>query len=358
MKRTLYQRIRNLVRTNYKHFFSSYSCENYKKWKQLKGQYAGKRIFLIANGPSLNITPLYLLKDEYMIVFNRFQLMLERLNYIPSFYMIADGVVGSNIREDIKLFIDECQKVFIPDISKGDMVNFSEFVPWSNNVYWMYEEPIRFSHTLPFVSPGHTVIFRAFQVLKYMGFSEIFVVGNDMNYIIHTTTDLLKEETTKGKVNQTIRSKYDDDPNHFDPRYFGKGKIYHQPTSVVVENMLKNLRVVAEEYAKYDIKVINAGYNSKVESFLKQDFYECLGYSKEKIDGLFEDLVKSKGFSSLTEFRNLAVDTDTLWVDDRPIAAVPAALASDMIKSKIFDYIPLGPYEGRIFFIKRNVLNT
>lgn len=357
MKRTFIRRLDNLLRTNFKHFTSIDTRNNFKKWKAIKGQYAGRRVFLIANGPSLNVTPLYLLKNEYTIVFNRAQLILERLGYFPNFYMIADGVVAENIREDIMYFVEKCDYSFVPDISKGDLVDFTSFLAHREKLLWMYEEPIRFSKCLPFVSPGNTVIFRAFQVLRYMGFEEVVVVGNDMNYVVHTTADVLKEEVVKGKVNQTIQSQKDDDPNHFDPRYFGKGKVYHQPSAQIVEKIFKNLDVVADEFRKSGTKVINAGYNSKVECFPKQDFYECLGYSKKEIDDIFEELVRDKGFGSRKEFLALATNTSELWDDNRKIAAVSVTHAGDMIKSKIFDYLPVGPYEGKIYFINRKFLN-
>ncbi len=36
-----------------------------KTWGQLKDKYKGERVFVVGNGPSLNKTPLYLLKNEY-----------------------------------------------------------------------------------------------------------------------------------------------------------------------------------------------------------------------------------------------------------------------------------------------------
>ena len=357
MEKTISQRIRNLLSTNVQHFFSSYSISNWKRWKELKGKYKGKRVFLVANGPSLNITPLYLLKNENVIVFNRFMLMLERLNYIPAFYMVVDGLLGPTVKEDINYFIDNCRNVFIPDITKGELSKYSSYTKYADNVLYLYDEPLTYSKHLPFVGFGNTVIYCAFQVFQYLGFSEVVVVGNDMNYVIHKSADVISEEKIKGRVNQNLRSTKDDDPNHFDPRYFGKGKEFHQPTTELMDKIFANLDRVAEEYSKAGIKVVNAGYNSKVECFPKQDFYECLGYSKKKIDDIFEELVRSKGFGSRKEFMALATNTSELWDDNRKIAAVSVTHAGDMIKSKIFDYLPVGPYEGKIYFINREFLN-
>src|ERR1700755_2894836 len=72
------------IRVKRKLTLNKRSAEN---WKNLKGAYAGKRVFLVGNGPSLNKTPLHLLANEYTMCFNRFNIMFERLGWIPTFYM-------------------------------------------------------------------------------------------------------------------------------------------------------------------------------------------------------------------------------------------------------------------------------
>lgn len=332
--------------------------KNLYKWKRLKGQYKGKRVFIIANGPSLNITPLYLLKNEYTIMFNRILLMLERLNYSPSFYMIVDGLVGPTIKEDIKYFLDHCDFVFTPDITKGDFVNFKKFVPFNENVLYMYQEPFRFSYHLPFANFGGSVIIAAFQVLKYLGFDEVIVVGNDMNYVLHTTAELLKESNKKNGTYQNIKSKADDDPNHFDPRYFGKGKEYHQPNETVINNIFESLNIVNDEFKKSGVSIINAGYNSHVNCFPKMDFYEVLGYSNEHIKNLFEDLILSKGFDNLNTFLNKVHYVKGNWEDEKEIVGVPTETACDLVKIKILNYLPVGPFNDHIYFINRKILNN
>ena len=356
MKKTIKQRIWNLLYSNWYRFTSAYGYKQLKKWRKLKDIYKGRRVFLIANGPSLNITPLYLLKDEYTIVFNHSKLILERLNFIPSFYMVTDGDVSLDIKEDITWWADHCKCAFVPDYIKGDMIWLRETLSNNDKLYYMFEEYMPFSNHLPFVKSGATVIFSAFQVLKYLGFSEVVVVGNDMNYVIHETTKVVKEVVTKGRKSQQVISLEDDDPNHFDPRYFGKGKTYHQPTNEVLNRIFANLDEVASEYKKSGTKIVNAGYNSKVESFPKQDFYECLGYTEEKIDTIFEELVISKGFTSLSSF--LLNAKSVKEIDDlfSGISAVPVAIASDIIKKNILNYLPIGPYKGYVYLINRNLL--
>ena len=357
-QKTLLSNILRLSYCNIVRFTSGYCYKNISKWKGIKGKYKGKRCFLIANGPSLNMTPLYLLKDEYTIMFNRAGLMIERLNYVPSFYMIADGLVGRNIKNEISYYVEKCEHVFVPDINKGELVKFTDFVPFEENVLYMYEEPKKFSHTLPFMNGGGTVIYPAFQVLMYLGFDEIIVVGNDMNYVVHKTVEVLSEEKNSKGVYQNIRSKEDDDPNHFDPRYFGKGKEYHQPTEVIMKKMLASLDRVAREYKKAGVNIVNAGYNSMVKSFPKQEFYEALGYTQKKIDELFNDLVKSKGLPSMDWTLGKAIIKEHEWDESLDIVGVPMEKATEIVKKKIIDYLPLGPYKGVVYFVNRKIINV
>lgn len=356
MSANILQRVANFGLSNLWRFTSVYAYRNINKWARLKGEYSGKRCFLIANGPSLNMTPLYLLKDEYTIMFNRASLMIERLNFVPSFYMVTDSLVANNIRDEIPYYIEHCEKVFVPDITKGELLKIKDFVPFAENVYYMYEEPVRFSHTLPYMSVGGTVIYAAFQVLMYLGFDEVVVVGNDMNYVLHKNVDLLKEEQSKYMMSQDLRSQKDDDPNHFDPRYFGKGREFHQPNEGVVNRIFSSLDVVASEYKKAGVKVVNAGYNSMVKSFPKQDFYEVLGYSQEKIDSLFDDLVKSKGLKSKEWLMEKALFKETEWVEDLEVVSIPIEKSTEIVKKKVLNYFPLGPYKGRTYFVKRSLL--
>ena len=289
-------------------------------------------------------------------MFNRAGLIIERLNYIPSFYMISDGLVGRNIKDEITYYVKNCEYVFVPDINKGELVKFTEFVPFEDNVLYMYEEPKKFSHKLPFVNIGGTVIYSAFQVLKYLGFDEVVVVGNDMNYVVAKNVEVLTEEKNAKGLFQNIRSQKDDDPNHFDPRYFGKGKEYHQPTDVIVNKIFASLDRVAKEYKKSGIKIVNAGYNSAVKSFPKQDFYKALGYSQKKIDELFEDLIRSKGLPSKEWLLDKAVLKQNVWEDSLDVVAIPLDMATTIVKKKVLEYLPLGPYKDIVYFVNRSLI--
>jgi hypothetical protein len=333
---------------------SPYFYRNFMKWRQLKGKYEGKRIFIIGNGPSLNKTPLYLLKNEYTICFNRFNLMFERLNWHPKFYAIIDTEVALDMVDEINEITRNTDFSFLPDANDGKL-KIKEEVDSMPNVLFFHGIPLSFSNHLPWLSYGNTIAFPAFQIMKHLGFSEIYFCGIDANYKIDTTSKIIEEVKLKGDRVQVITSEADDDHNHFDPRYFGKGRTYHQPTQLLVDKLIGNMNTVYENTRKSNIKVVNVGYDSKIKVFDKMDFYEALSYSEERIRQSFESLVITFHFKSLDHFLksvNNCKDSSE-WDDSKEVNALKTNQAIRILKSKIFDAIPIGPFEGYIYFIKR-----
>ena len=95
--------IRRLNSAHQRFFINKRS--NKKKWKQLQNKYLGQRVFLIGNGPSLNKTPLYLLRDEYTMCFNRFSLLVERINWSPTFFTTTDNLVLNDLVTELESII-------------------------------------------------------------------------------------------------------------------------------------------------------------------------------------------------------------------------------------------------------------
>jgi hypothetical protein len=335
-----------------KDLFTGHWFNNLKKWRKLHNKFKGKRIILIGNGPSLNQTPLYLLKDEFTMAFNRFDLLLERINWNPTFYAVADGVVAQDSQEELNKMIQLAEYSFFPYCtSKHDRIYVKGFIPDQSNVFFMSLIPkfffkYQFSTCFPFVIGGGTITSVGFQILAYLGFSEILICGVDMNYVIRTNTTVLNQD------NHRVESKGDDDPNHFDPRYFGKGRKYHHPIGSI-DAMRDRFAKAKQKFDILNIKSINIGYNSKVECFEKKDFYQALDYDNKKIDMLFEDLISKHGYSSYDEFNSKLLCTIAEWNDDEDIQSLPINEAIKIIKNVILTHIPLGPYKDKIYFIKR-----
>ncbi|MEN2283880.1 6-hydroxymethylpterin diphosphokinase MptE-like protein [Algoriphagus sp. SE2] len=320
------------------------------KWEKLKDKYKGERVFLIGNGPSLNKTPLYLLKDEYKMCFNRFHIMLERLNWQPDFFLTSDNLVLSDLVKEFDEIIPKTTYSFFPGIHfRG--YNFISEIEKFDNAFWTIQKMGKgFSTDLPNIYPGGSVIYEGFQILKYLGFDEVYLLGVDMNYKVHTTAKMLE------KKGIDIQSQDDDDPNHFDPRYFGKDKKYHQPEKFVIDNTIKDLEYLANSVTDDNFSIVNAGYDSKLSCFPKTDLLEVLKKSDEVVETLFSDLFErvAKEQDLSLKFENLPlVQLDSIEIDALSSFKIDSSKGIGEISKLIFKFIPLGPYKGHYYFIKR-----
>jgi len=142
------------------------------------------------------------LRGEYTFGMNRIYLMFPELGFETSFFVSINDLVIEQCAVDI-------QKLSIP-----------KFIAWHAHQWLQPDENMFFLHT-SYTGPkfatditkrlweGATVTYVALQVAYYLGFSEAILIGVDHSF------------ATQGKPNTTIVSE-GDDPNHFNPAYFGK----------------------------------------------------------------------------------------------------------------------------------------
>ena len=315
------------------------------KWLQLKNKYKDQTVYLIGNGPSLNKTPLYLLKNKNTIVFNRFNLMLERLNWNPTFYSVTDDLVLEDILDEAEIMTRKSKYAFFPDISFRGKIFFKKFNETLTNIYWLKQNPkLGFSKAMPEVHSGGTVIYEGIQILNYLGFNKIVLIGVDMNYKIHKTAKTISTNSTE------IISTENDDPNHFDPRYFGKGKKYHQPEQRIIDNIMNSLEFLNEFINPLKLSIVNAGIDSKVNIFPRVDLEKELNLKAEEVNQLFNELLEHHGVK-LEEFQKVNLHMNK----SLPINSKFKLRQEDCLKNigKLCEkYTILGPYENYYYLIK------
>ncbi len=314
--------------------------DNIRKWKNIKGKYNGERIFIIGNGPSLNKMPLHLLEHEYVMAFNRFNLMFDRLNWRPDFYMVTDDLVIKDMYQQInEEILNTVKYSFFPDIHPSN-VEFDSYISNLESVHWMNMDAPEFSIDLPKCGINKTVINAGMQVAAYMGFKEIYLIGVDMTF---------KEHKVK-KTNSRNWEAEENDPNHFDPRYFGKGLKYHNPT---VHEMLEKFKEGKEFLESLNVKVFNAGVGGNLEVFTRVKFESVVNLIDEEIVKI---LNKSKNLTDKKLNFNDLINSEKI---DTELPNYPNIFKTDldfgcsMIPNLIFDYIPIGPFQNNYFFIKR-----
>lgn len=236
-----------------------------KRLKILKNSFKGKRIFIIGNGPSLNRTPLEKLNNDYTFAVNRIYLLFSKIKWKPTFYtthdwrFIPDNVDEINALKDMIFFFPE---------------NFRSVLRSGNDVYWYWTKNSihsneEFSHDITNgVMLGGTVIFITIQIARYLGFDPIYLIGVDADYTIPKTVKQEGKVLDDGNKN-FLESTQDDDPNHFDPKYFGKGKKWHHP---YVPNMIKGFEICRQAVTSHGGQIFNATVGGKLEVFERVDF--------------------------------------------------------------------------------------
>lgn len=217
--------------------------------QQFRDLYKGERCFVIGNGPSLNNTDLSKLKNEYTFGMNRIFLMFEELGFSTTFFVSMNDLV-------IEQSVEEIQRLEIP-----------KFVNWRARKWLQPQEDLYFLYAT-YAGPkfarqathrlweGATVTYVSLQLAYYFGFSEVILIGVDHSF------------TTQGAPNTTITSQ-GDDPNHFHPKYFGKGFRWQLPdleTSEIAYTMAR------QAFEKDDRRVVDATVGGKLTVFPKVDY--------------------------------------------------------------------------------------
>ncbi|CAA6812760.1 MAG: FIG00855465: hypothetical protein [uncultured Sulfurovum sp.] len=228
--------------------------------KQYHNMFQGERCFVIGNGPSLNKCDLSLLKDEYSFAVNGIFYKTREMGYRPNFYMVEDGhVVNDNIKEINKF---DCEHRFFPYIYKNKIRKTKKTHFFNADLsFYNSKNPIaQFSTDFSEKAyAGQSVTMMQLQLAYYLGFTEVYLIGMDFSYDVPTSTEI---------TGNTYESN-EDDPNHFHPDYFGKGKKWHDPK---LDRVLMNYEKCKEAFEEDGRKIYNATVGGKLELFERKDY--------------------------------------------------------------------------------------
>jgi len=106
---------------------------------------------------------------------------------------------------------------------------------------------------------GGTVSYICLQLAYYMGFTEVYLIGFDHSYTVPNDTQISGMEILS----------LSDDPNHFHPSYFGKGKRWHDPK---IDRMEMAYRKAKKYFEADGRKIRNATVGGCLEVFDRVDY--------------------------------------------------------------------------------------
>jgi hypothetical protein len=225
-----------------------------KRLAALKDIHKGERAFIIGNGPSLRVTDLKKLRNEFTFGLNRIYLLFPELGFSTTYFLSMNDLV-------IEQCAAEILALPIPKFLTWRSHRFLKPTADTHFLYTTYTGP-KFAHDVAGrLWEGATVTYVALQLAFHMGFETVILIGVDHNFV------------TKGDANKTITSQ-GDDPNHFSPNYFGKGFKWQLPD---LETSERAYRMARAAYAADGREVLDATINGKLTVFPKADY-----------DGLFK----------------------------------------------------------------------
>lgn len=193
-----------------------------KKIADFKNRHEGKRLFILASGPSLNDLDLSHLKRRMVMGLNRSFLIFPDTYY--------QCVMDFRLFDEFQVHLEKTRHLFT-----------LEGRPWGTPIKLLGAEDFSWDLEKGIYS-GYTIAYVALQIAVYMGFKEIFYLGLD-----------LKNEG----------------PN---THFFGHD--YHSKNHETTEfpRMKKMLEFGAQTLSNTDVKVFNCSPFSQLECFPKVSY--------------------------------------------------------------------------------------
>ena len=220
--------------------------ENSNRIRALKDIHKNERCFIIGTGPSLNETPLSLIKDEILFGVNTLYNGFEKWDIYPQYYAFGDPLTFDTHYKNI-LTLDTT--LFIGDGGLDKFLKHSEcysqlcknpplLIP---NLGWMWDDENNFSEDLTIGAfNGDTILVDiCLQVSFYMGFSEVYLLGMDLDYS--------REHHFDGTI---------ENPQIAFPSHSGNFSF-----------ILKSLETCKQIYESNDRKIFNSTVGGKLEMF-------------------------------------------------------------------------------------------
>lgn len=174
-----------------------------EKLLKLKDVYKkNRKCFIVATGPSLQVDDLDILARKNIFSFGVNSILKIKEKWIPNAYVASDSNFISNNKRlieeyncNIKFIGDSCKEYWekeqngsykIHVTTAGDLIDFSEEI--EQKIYGGYG------------SKG-TVTYVCIQLAVYMGFSEIYLLGVDCNYVMGSRKNHFIEEDVEDNKN-------------------------------------------------------------------------------------------------------------------------------------------------------------
>jgi len=214
----------------------------------IRNIHKGERIFIIANGPSLDYRDLEKITNEVSIASNFIHLAYEHTTWRPNYVTVSDTKVWAKMTPEIQkqsrnlILLDRLdsrravvEHSSVRQRSPGDARN-RQF-PFSDNLCWG-------------AFGGHTVTYFNLQLAHHLGAGSIVLLGLDHSY----------EESNSSSKTTVVNQKI----NHFHPDYRHPGEVVFKAP---IEQMASYYRIARTVSDKKGVRILNATPDTNLSIF-------------------------------------------------------------------------------------------
>jgi hypothetical protein len=193
------------------------------------------------------------LKDEYTFGMNRIYPAFSDWGFQTSFLVSVNSLVIEQCYQDFqalqmpKFFSWRSRRLLCPQGTPDENTHF---------LFTTYTAPKFATDVRGRLWEGATVTYVCLQLAFHMGFKEVIIIGVDHSF------------ASRGKPNTTVVSQ-GDDPNHFDPDYFGKGFRWQLPD---LDTSEQAYYLAKENFQAAGRQILDATVGGKLTIFPKVDY--------------------------------------------------------------------------------------
>ena len=220
-----------------------------------------KKLVVMGNGPSLRNFDLNILDNYDTFALNCSFRVFDKIGWWPTYHGSFDYNCNKQHKDNfIKLIqgdnpIKKC--FYVTNISNSNKFQFINLIPFGASNKWNSNE-----EDFKLFNDGGNSAINACQVGICMGYSKIFLIGVDCNYV-PIPDSIISIGNGKEKVIKEIKN----NPNYWFDEYQKVGDIYSAPQTKKFH--LDPWKQFSRKCIKNNIEVINCSKISKLQCFKK-----------------------------------------------------------------------------------------
>lgn len=157
-----------------------------RELKSLQNKYKGERCFIVVTGPSLTLQDLEMLRGEYSFSVNSIVNVFDKTDWRPNFYVVSDPIPFKKVGHKIEEYQEQIEYIFLPNTFRSKSIKHIAFVNSYTKTtrarYYNNYSEVMPTNTDKYFVDASTVTFTCMQLARYLGFSKVYLLGQDCDF--------------------------------------------------------------------------------------------------------------------------------------------------------------------------------